>query len=245
MSTFDAHARWWVGAAAAVTVAAAVAVHYHRRRPQKERGHVCVLVPDVLTAAECAQLIADCRAAPAAFWSISNVWDAAPDPAVRHSRQGWLAAAAHPVAARLSAAAAALTGLPASHQEDVQIASYGPGGHFVAHHDACDPTRTTNCAAMNRGAGPRRATLLVYLNDTGLEGGETEFWPRGPEAPSVVVRPRTGLGVLFYNADGGDDAAAADPEGRVRPDSLHRANTVRAGEKWIATVWTHARPWTS
>ena len=202
------------------------------------------VLPGLLSPEECAQLIAYCRGQPDSFWSSSLVWAAKGiDPTVRESMQGWLSPGAHPVVARLSAEAVRLSGLPASHQEPLQMVRYRPGGHFVAHHDACDPNTVDTCSAMNQGAGPRRTTLLVYLNDT--DGGETEFWPRGRDGGSILVQPHTGTGVLFVNSDGGDDSQGTDPEGRVRPGSLHRAHPVRTGEKWIATIWTHARPWIS
>ncbi len=126
--------------------------------------------------------------------------------------------------------AARLTGIDASHQEALQVAVYEPRGMFVEHYDAC-PTMAEdpdNCDRMNQGAGQRRATLLVYLND-GFAGGETEFVKIG-----LKIRPERGKGILFWDTDGDENIIAS---------SMHRGNPVLSGEKWIATKWTHKRPW--
>merc|ERR1719161_3445805 len=72
--------------------------------------------------------------------------------------------------------------------EQMQVARYEHGQHFLAHEDAFD----RSLAASN--GFQRRATLLLYLNDV-PEGGETRF-----EYLNVSVRPVAGSALLFFPA---------------------------------------------
>jgi prolyl 4-hydroxylase len=73
-------------------------------------------------------------------------------------------------------------------------------------------------------------TLLLYLTDQEGpgDGGETAFPKGGSDGKGFKVRPVKGNAVLFYNLleDGnGDDL------------SLHAAQPVFKGEKWLANFW--------
>jgi hypothetical protein len=226
--------------------------------PRTVNGYTVYEIRNALDAAECASLVDYSRKKGVAH---SRVWrkepavvgagevgagsvgagsvgadkDAEPpgeklDESSRRSRQAWIGDDEHPAARKMAALAARLTGIDAVHQEALQVAVYEPQGMFVDHYDAC-PTMADdpdNCDRMNQGAGQRRATLLVYLND-GFAGGETEFVKIG-----LKIRPERGKGILFWDTDGDENIIAS---------SMHRGNPVLSGEKWIATKWTHKRPW--
>jgi hypothetical protein len=221
--------------------------------PRTVNGYTVYEIRNALDAAECASLVDYSRKKGVAH---SRVWrkepavvgagevgagsvgadkDAEPpgeklDESSSRSRQAWIGDDEHPAARKMAALAARLTGIDAVHQEALQVAVYEPQGMFVDHYDAC-PTMADdpdNCDRMNQGAGQRRATLLVYLND-GFAGGETEFVKIG-----LKIRPERGKGILFWDTDGDENIIAS---------SMHRGNPVLSGEKWIATKWTHKRPW--
>jgi prolyl 4-hydroxylase len=141
----------------------------------------------------------------------------------RKSDQTWMSRDSHSVLEKLSKISERLTGLPQANQEMVQVVRYEKGGKFDAHFDPCVKGEQL-CKEMNRGAGQRRTTLLVYLNDV-LKGGETEFVNLG-----VKVKPEKGKGILFWSTDENE---------RVLDESKHRGCEVLEGEKWIATIWSH------
>lgn len=76
---------------------------------------------------------------------------------------GWYRRKEDPVVTQLEEKLAAWTKFPVSHQEDVQILRYQYGQKYGAHWDVFDEK------------GPRAATVLVYLADKDLFGGETAF----------------------------------------------------------------------
>ena len=84
---------------------------------------------------------------------------------------------------------------------------------------------------MRSNTGARFATLLLYLNDEGLVGGETTF-PRFVNAETfdkLKVQPKEGKAVLFYSQL---------PDGNLDDFSQHSAEKPRAGEKWLINLWT-------
>jgi hypothetical protein len=107
--------------------------------------------------------------------------------------------------------------------EDISIVRYEPGQHYGKHFDACTTER--NCKGNVRLY--RRATLILYLND-GFEDGGTHF----PRIGKVVV-PVAGNVVWFENVDA---------SGVEIPESIHSGLPVRAGVKWIATLWIKFTP---
>ena len=111
---------------------------------------------------------------------------------------------------------AALSGIPVSHGEPLQVLRYRPGQEYRAHSDALPATKNQ-----------RVATVLVYLNG-GYGGGETHFLANG-----LSVRGRMGDALLFRNvkADGSPDERAA-----------HSGLPVTSGVKLIASRWIRAEP---
>lgn len=144
----------------------------------------------------------------------------------RTSETAWISDDDHPIIKKLADRTAALTGLPVDTQEMAQVAHYTVGGKFNAHYDACNSDKAY-CDKMNRHAGQRRATLLVYLNDD-FEGGQTVF-----TRIAKTVVPKKGMGILFWNTTAETDA--------IIPESMHQGNPVLRGEKWICTKWSHSK----
>lgn len=94
-----------------------------------------------------------------------------------------------------------------------QITSYPQGIGYKAH---------TDCTENSNDKRDRMATVLVYL-DTVSEGGETEFTELG-----IWARPRKGRALLWNNMS---------PEGDCEPLSIHKANKVIDGHKYILQRW--------
>lgn len=107
--------------------------------------------------------------------------------------------------------------------EELQIVRYAPGQEYTPHHDYVFPSIT------NHHQPSRFATLLIYLQAP-TRGGETTF-PRALQAHNhdgLVVPPKTGKAVLFYNML---------PDGNADDVSQHGSKPVMEGEKWIANLW--------
>merc|ERR1712187_568602 len=76
--------------------------------------------------------------------------------------------------------------------EELQVARYEQGQHFLAHEEALPRDGAVASGYQ------RRATLLVYLNDV-PEGGETSFDHLG-----VSIQPVAGQALLFFPAFAGN-----------------------------------------
>lgn len=107
--------------------------------------------------------------------------------------------------------------------EFLQLVHYDPGQEYTAHHDF-------GFSELSEVQGARYATLLLYLNDEGLVGGETTF-PRYVNAETfdkLKVTPEEGKAVLFYSQL---------PDGNLDDFSQHSAEKPREGEKWLINLW--------
>ncbi|KAK9809953.1 hypothetical protein WJX72_002399 [[Myrmecia] bisecta] len=132
--------------------------------------------------------------------------------------------------------------------EAVQVVRYNKGEYYAEHFD----NRAGNC-------GLRAATLMVYLSDV-PSGGATHFprstgcrcealdaldcfkddaasftattlprmRPHPQPYPGLRIQPKQGRAILFWSRL---------PSGEEDSCSLHSAERVRRGEKWIATRW--------
>jgi hypothetical protein len=110
--------------------------------------------------------------------------------------------------------AAALVGA-----EPMQIVRYERGEMYTAHYD------------NKQGCVRRAATFMMYLRDVEA-GGATHFpkakaFGKGADADGVRVWPKRGRALVFWSVRGGVEDAR----------SLHEAEAVAGGEKWIATKW--------
>jgi prolyl 4-hydroxylase len=107
--------------------------------------------------------------------------------------------------------------------EHLQVVRYKEGGFYTSHYDQCHEDRPFCIEQVKELSGPRKWTLLLYLNDD-YEGGETRF-----TALDRKIKGKKGDALLFHSLTT-DDA-------RVHPLSLHQGMPVDRGEKWIANVW--------
>jgi prolyl 4-hydroxylase len=121
----------------------------------------------------------------------------------------------------------ALTHIPASYGEGIQVIRYGVGGEYKPHHDYFDPIHPSGQMQVSQ-HGQRQVTLIMYLN-TPEQGGETIF----PKV-NLEVKPVKGNAVLFFNLN---------HAGQLEPQSLHGGTPVLAGTKWIATKWIRTQPY--
>lgn len=148
------------------------------------------------------------------------------DSDYRKCKQAWIPDNNNEVVQKLAKISQDLTNIPISHQEQTQVAFYEAGGQFKEHYDSCVYEDKEYCNRINSGAGERRSTLLVYLNNDYV-GGETEFVELG-----LKIKPQTGKGILFWSTDNND---------KLLLKSKHKANPIISGNKWIATKWSHPK----
>ena len=106
-----------------------------------------------------------------------------------------------------------------NNQEIIQVTKYTSGGYYKAHYDHSESLYQND---ISRLAGPRVLTCLIYLNDK-FKGGETIFPKMG-----VKLTPRVGTMIVFKNVD---------LEDCVIDYSLHSANPIENGEKWVCNQW--------
>ncbi|XP_050031906.1 prolyl 4-hydroxylase subunit alpha-2-like [Dermacentor andersoni] len=151
---------------------------------------------------------------------------------IRTSSNAWLGDEDAPVATRLNRFVESLLGLGTHYHkaeaEFYQLANYGVGGQYIAHHDfladiLSDPNRQID--DFERTAGDRVATLMFYLSDV-EEGGATVFPHLG-----VRLRPKKGNAAFWWNLN-------ADGEGEQL--TKHGGCPVLYGSKWIANKWFHS-----
>ena len=122
---------------------------------------------------------------------------------------------------------AAAAGLAVRNMEAPQVLHYAVGQKFVHHVDFFDTAIASEAVEMAEG-GQRVATALLYLNDEGLEGGETDFPRLG-----FKYRGRKGDALVFFNVDAG-----GQPDRRT----LHAGLPPTQGEKWLLSQWFRDRP---
>jgi hypothetical protein len=112
------------------------------------------------------------------------------------------------------------------YMDSPQVLHYAVGQQFVPHVDFFDPAVASQAQEIAT-AGQRVATGLVYLNDEGLQGGETDFPRLG-----FSHRGRKGDALVFFNVD-----AAGQPDRRT----LHAGLSPTRGEKWVLSQWFRDR----
>lgn len=184
-------------------------------------------IRDVLTPEQCDELIALGKAKgmdDSAVLSYGTDSTTELDKTHRKSKHAWLKDEESPIIQELAEYTGMLSQLPIENQEMIQIASYEAGGMFKPHYDACIYEDKSYCDKINKGAGQRKLTLLIYLNDD-FEGGETEFTNL-----NLKIKPEKGKAILF---------ASTDENQVIHKESMHQGNEILSGEKWIATKWVH------
>lgn len=182
-----------------------------------------VLFGNLLSDAECEQLIADAQPAMARSRTVAQQPDSAEITPDRTSFGMFYTRGQTPVVARLEARIAKLLNWPTEHGEGLQILNYHPGAEYKPHYDYFNPSEPHSAAHLARG-GQRVGTLLIYLNDV-PNGGCTYF----PES-QLRIHPRKGHAVFF-----------AYPTPEAHTLTLHAGDPVIQGEKWLATKWLRER----
>ena len=187
------------------------------------------LIRDYLSPMECDTLIS--IASP--FLKASLVMGNAAQ-SERTSHSAFLRSSLHELLPELQERLAALVRLPLEQiksSEDIQVVHYSVGQAFGVHHDSSN-------------FQPRMATAFYYLSDV-VDGGETIF-PSAegamepadalelsePTRGGLVVKPRKGAALLFYNHD---------ETGAIDPMAVHAGGRVMVGEKWGANHWVAAQ----
>jgi len=121
---------------------------------------------------------------------------------------------------------AAASGLPVLNMNAPQMLHYAVGQTFAPHVDFFDPDIPAQ-AQQIASIGQRAATVLVYLNDEGLEGGETDF-----PLLNLRYRGRRGDALVFFNL-----GADGQPDRRT----VHAGLPPTKGEKWLLSQWIRDR----
>lgn len=198
---------------------------YIRRNNEQFSNYDIKEIPNALTKEECQQLISyykDKLVRSTVFGDTGN--DVTDD---RTSHQAWIYKHEEvfpEIMSKLYNLASELSGIEDVNMfEDIQIASYKESQQYKPHFDACVSPKY--CKSNDKIY--RKATLLVYLNDS-FQGGETHF----PQI-NKKVKPETGKAVYFVNTD---------EDGNEIDESLHAGLPIESGEKWIANVWIKFDP---
>jgi len=176
-------------------------------------------VSEFLSAPECAHLIAlvDASARP------SSTYDGG-DYRTSNSAD---VDGSDPVVRMVERRICDLMGLEECWGEALQGQRYGPGQEFRGHFDWFQ-TDSFYWSEEQRRGGQRSWTVMVYLNDVEA-GGETEF----PEIRASIP-PQRGALIAWNNMT---------PEGRPNRATLHAAQPVISGTKYVVTKWFRTRRW--
>ena len=111
--------------------------------------------------------------------------------------------------------------IPIEQMEIPQITKYVKGQYFKEHYDHFIANTESGVINLKRG-GQRIGTVLMYLNEP-QSGGATNFKKLG-----FKVKPKTGSTLIF---------CPATLDGRYDPLTLHEAEEISDGEKWVCQVW--------
>jgi len=190
-------------------------------------NYIILEIPALLTPKECDEIVETAKAVgmeDSEVTSYDNDFSTKLDENQRKSKQVFLQDSTGPLFEKIANITQKITKLPIKNQEMLQIVSYEEGGRFDEHFDGCIYDDITYCNKINRNAGERKATLLMYLNDN-FEGGETEF-----VYLDIKIKPKKGKAILFINTT--DDQ-------KIIGESLHCGHPVYKGQKWICTKWIH------
>jgi prolyl 4-hydroxylase len=114
-----------------------------------------------------------------------------------------------------------LLNVPIDQMESPQITKYIKGQFFREHYDHINITTEEGKNHLLRG-GQRICTVLIYLNEVEAGGG-TCFKKLG-----FKVKPKTGSALIFF---------PSTIDGKYDPLTLHEAEEIEEGEKWVCQVW--------
>ena len=114
-----------------------------------------------------------------------------------------------------------ISGLPPSHQEQLQVLRYFPGEEYKVHHDFFDEG-SDYYERVTKEGGQRLYSIMFYLN-TVTKGGETHF----PKLDNLKVSAVKGRALFFKNTI----------DGIPLYESLHAGLAPIDDTKWIAVKW--------
>ncbi|MFN3944312.1 MAG: 2OG-Fe(II) oxygenase [Allosphingosinicella sp.] len=180
------------------------------------------VVRSFLTADECAAIIGliDRDAVP------SQTLGSLEDPEFRTSHTCHLDRQ-HPVVAAIEQRIADLLGIPPEYGEPMQGQRYTVGQQFKAHHDYFHREEEYFERVMAEG-GQRTWTAMAFLNH--VEAGGATTFPR----TAIRIVPTPG-NLLTWNNLG--------LLGEPNPETMHQAQPVERGVKYVVTKWFRERPW--
>ena len=181
-----------------------------------------VLLGNVLTPAECEELIAQAiNKGLNASAVVDNDTGLSVSHIARTSSGMGFSRGETALLATIEARLAELTEWPVDRAEGLQILRYENHQQYKAHFDWFNPDRVGSASHMRRG-GQRVGTTVVYLAIPEL-GGQTRF----PEI-ALEMSPPLG-GAIFFNS--------VDALGAPDKLSLHSGTPVEKGTKIVATYW--------
>ncbi|KXU82769.1 proline dioxygenase [Paraburkholderia monticola] len=184
-----------------------------------------VVFADVLSAAECDELIARSRHRLKRSTTVNPLTGTEDVIRNRTSQGVWYRRGEDALIARIERRIASLTNWPIENGEGLQVLHYDTNGEYSPHFDYFTPDQPGSSVHTAQG-GQRVATLIIYLNDV-ADGGETVF-----PAVGLSVAARAGGAVYFRYMNG---------ERQLDPLTLHGGAPVLAGDKWIMTKWMRER----
>jgi prolyl 4-hydroxylase len=183
------------------------------------------VIEEYLSSEECASIIEMARnkLRPSTVWNVLKGESVVSD--YRNSEQGWFRFHGNELVTLLERRLSENFKIPEENGEDLQVVHYNIGGYYKSHHDFFEPDVGRNDVELAKG-GQRTLTVLMYLN-TVEEGGATFF-----DKLDLRIKPKTGRAVVWHNITN---------EGKVDHNTLHTAEPVSKGEKWIMTKWFRER----
>ncbi|MBC8299855.1 MAG: 2OG-Fe(II) oxygenase [Pelagibacterales bacterium] len=119
-------------------------------------------------------------------------------------------------------------GIDVSYGEPLQGQIYKVGEYYAPHLDYFNKKDENIYNQFCGDRGNRTWTMVIYLNDEGLEGGETNF----PKV-NVSIKPKRGKAACFRSMN---------PNGRMNRLTLHSGQKVTKGSKYIITKWFRENP---
>jgi len=119
-------------------------------------------------------------------------------------------------------------GIDLKYGEPMQGQMYEVGDFFKEHYDYFDKNNESLYQNYCGDNGNRTWTCVIYLNDEGLEGGETHF----PKA-NLLIKPSTGKAICWRNMN---------PNGVLNSSTLHSGLPPTKGHKYIITKWFREKP---
>lgn len=133
----------------------------------------------------------------------------------------------HKLVSTITARISALMGMDPSYGETIQGQRYRPGQEYKFH---CDyfPVDASYWPQMRAQGGQRCWTAMLYLNS--LDGGGETVFPQG----GFAITPQEGQLLIWNNLR---------KDGSPNPDTLHAAQPVTSGIKYVLTQWFREQPW--